>query len=82
MVEVSRRHHTLPRFYLERFAKDEQIGTIELPGKRRFRQSIRKAATANDFYLLGDPLHKSADAFEKLLAQLEGSAAEAFRVPV
>lgn len=76
---IARRHHTVPRFYLENFAGDGQIGTVVLPGDRRFVQSVRKASTTNDFYALGPPTVPGADDFEKVLAELEGEAARVIR---
>lgn len=75
----SRRHHTVPRFYLENFSAGGQIGTVVLPGERRFSQSLRKASTANDFYSVGPPSLDGADAFEKVLAELEGEAARVIK---
>lgn len=75
MATIARKHHTVPRFYLENFADNGQIGTVVLPGEKRFSQSLRKAATTNDFYSLGPPAESGADAFEKVLADLEGEAA-------
>jgi hypothetical protein len=75
VANISRRHHTVPRFYLENFARDGQVGTVVLPGDRRFQQSVRKASTSNDFYSLGSPTTEGADEFERVLARLEGMAA-------
>lgn len=75
MATISRRHHTVPRFYLENFAHNGQIGTVVLPGDKRFVQSLRKASTAKDFYSLGSPTVMGADEFEKILAELEGQTA-------
>jgi hypothetical protein len=73
--KTSRRHHTVPRFYLENFSRDGMIGTVVLPGDKRFPQSLRKASTSNDFYSLGPATLEGADEFERVLAQLEGEAA-------
>lgn len=79
MGNVARRHHTVPRFYLENFAGDGRIGTVILPGDRRFPQSTRRASTSTDFYLLGDPSGPDADAFERMLSTLEAKASVAIR---
>lgn len=79
MTNVPRRHHTVPRFYLEGFSLAGQVGTVELPGAKRFSQSARKASTVTDFYLLGDPAQPGASAFEESLSEVEGDAAAALR---
>lgn len=77
MGEVARRHHTVPQFYLKGFARGDQIATVGLPGDRRFVQSVRRAASENDFYTL--PGHTDgSDAFEKLLSEIEGRAKGVF----
>ncbi|HWJ65301.1 MAG TPA: DUF4238 domain-containing protein [Nocardioides sp.] len=76
-ANVAKRHHTVPQFYLRGFSYDDQIGTVLLPGDRRFKQSIRKAASENGFYTVeghsGGP-----DAIEKLMSKVEGAAAAVF----
>jgi hypothetical protein len=51
MAQIARGHHTVPRFYLDRFANDDQqIGVVQLPGDIRYRQSTRDASVVKDFY--------------------------------
>jgi Protein of unknown function (DUF4238) len=76
---LARRHHTVPKFYLRGFARDEQIATVGLPGNRRFVQSIGDAAVGKDFYSVEG--HEDGDDFiEKALSEIEGAAAAVFKV--
>lgn len=79
MADIARKHHTVPQFYLRGFAtEDRQIGTVQLPGSRRFVQSTRAASTRTDFYAL--PGHEDGqDVFEKGLSRMEGDAAAVIR---
>lgn len=72
MAERRRRHHTVPRFYLEGFAREGQIGTVELPGDRRFVQATRDATAITDFYTVRDEDGNPDDALEKVLSEVEG----------
>ena len=75
MAGVARRHHTVPRFYLRNFASSDQVGTVILPGEKRFSQSISNASIMTDFYSLGEPSTEGSDRFEKVLSVLENHAA-------
>lgn len=79
MADVSRKHHTVPQFYLKGFATgSRQIGTVQLPGTKRFVQSTSKASAHTDFYAV--PGHEEGpDAFEKGLSRMEGEAARLIR---
>lgn len=71
---VARRHHTVPKFYLREFADRDQVTTIQLPGERRFTQSIDDATVNRNFYLVED--HEDGpDVLERAFSALEGSAA-------
>jgi len=75
---VARRHHTVPRFYLEGFSTAGRIVTVELPGDRRFTSSTKDASVWTGFYdLPGHP--DGSDAFEKALSKIEDAAAAVFR---
>ncbi|MCP2267978.1 Protein of unknown function (DUF4238) [Actinokineospora diospyrosa] len=69
----------MPRFYLDAFARDGQIGTVELPGVKRFVQSVRYAATMNNFYSLDTPDPGDSDTFEAALGAFEGVVAPIIR---
>ena len=80
MRQLARLHHTVPRFYLDGFALQGQIGTVELPGDRRFTQSVKKASAINDFYTLPTADPQDADLFERSLGELETEAARVFKL--
>lgn len=75
---LSRLHHIVPRFYLDGFAEDRRIGTVRLPGNKRFVQSTKSASAVKDFYTISQASDES-DVFEKALAELEGDAAPVFK---
>lgn len=77
-MSVPKRHHTLPQFYLRGFSREDQISTVQLPGERRFKQSVRKAASETNFYSL-DGYEGGVDAFEKWLSGVEGHAADVIK---
>ncbi|WP_085104674.1 DUF4238 domain-containing protein [Mycobacterium paraense] len=79
LAQVSRSHHTVPRFYLDGFAKNRKIGTVRLPGDRRFIQSTKSASAQTDFYALPENLD-DPDLAEKALAEIEGEGAKALRL--
>lgn len=75
--QISRRHHTVPRFYLDGFASDRRIGTVRLPGKTRFVQSTLNASAHTDFYSIPNAVG-GPDVVERTLARLEGDTARVF----
>jgi hypothetical protein len=81
--KLKRRHHTVPRFYLERFADERgRLGRVELPGERRQTVMVGDATVEKDFYLIEFKSGAKSDALEDALGQIEGDAAEALRVVV
>ena len=80
-VPPARRHHTVPQFYLRGFADGETLRTIALPGRRRYKQSVRDASVETDFYALpGHP--EGDDVLERALSEVEGAAAAVLRLIV
>ena len=79
MKSTARRHHTVPRFYLQHFSHGGQLGTVLLPGRRRFLQSVNDATVVKDFYSIGSPSNSESDAFERVLSQLESEASSVIR---
>jgi hypothetical protein len=81
MGEVSKRHHTVPNFYLKGFASDNskpQIGVVSLSDGKRFVLPTKDATVQTNFYAL--PGHPDGDdVFEKELSNLEGDAATVVR---
>ncbi len=75
MADVAKLHHTVPQFYLRRFANEsERITTVKLPGEKRHTSRIKNTAAINRFYSIdGHP--DGADVFEKALGDLEGDTA-------
>jgi hypothetical protein len=78
MAQIARGHHTVPRFYLDRFTNDDQqIGVARLPGDIRYRQSTSDVSVVKDFYNIDD--RADPNAIENLIAEIEGDAAAVFR---
>lgn len=77
MSGVARRHHTVPRFYLDGFASRRRIGTVRLPGHARFVQSTLNATAQSDFYTIPDAVD-GTDRVERVLSKLESDAARVF----
>lgn len=78
--QLKRRHHTVPRFHLRRFANGrDQMTRVELPGDRRHLISVTDATVVKDFYLgeLADGTW--SDAVEDFLGAIEDDAAPAVR---
>ncbi|MEV7134882.1 DUF4238 domain-containing protein [Arthrobacter sp. NPDC093128] len=83
---VSKRHHTVPKFYLNGFgSKDSadstpQIGAAGRDGKRLIIPTTHATVRKNFYALDGHP--DGADVFEKDLSQLEGDAATVIKKAV
>ncbi|WP_395405745.1 DUF4238 domain-containing protein (plasmid) [Arthrobacter sp. UC242_113] len=81
---VSRRHHTVPNFYLKGFATAESkpmIGAVSLDDGKRRTISTRDATVRKNFYSLsGHP--DGDDVFEKDLSDLEGDASAVIKKTV
>jgi hypothetical protein len=69
-----RKHHLVPRFYLERWAEDGKIRATELDSKHTFATSPEKAARRTDFYRFEEGTYKSGSpiAWEAFLSVIEG----------
>jgi hypothetical protein len=79
-MPLSRRHHVLPRFYLERFANAIPVLTqVWLPGDRSHPISVNDATVINDYYNITDNDGAVDDFWERQFSVPEGAAAEAFR---
>ncbi|MGO4592131.1 DUF4238 domain-containing protein [Paenarthrobacter sp. 2TAF44] len=83
---VSKRHHTVPKFYLNGFgSKDSadstaQIGAAGRDGKRLVIPTTHATVQKNFYALTGHP--HGADVFEKDLSQLEGDASAVIKKAV
>ena len=76
-----RRHHLLPRFYLQRWAVEDRVRVIDLERNRNaYEPAPEQAAIETDFYRLPDADGVSPVYWEAWLSQVEGHAASAFQV--
>lgn len=79
-VQISRRHHILPRFYLERFASEAgQLTQVWLPGDRSHLISVNDATVETDFYSISTHDGSLDDFWERQFSVTEGLAQAAFR---
>lgn len=75
-----RRHHYVPRFYLERFTDQKQrLSVYDRRSGRSFTTGTRDIAVATDFYRLPDDLGLPPEFLEQLFAAHEGVAADTVR---
>jgi hypothetical protein len=78
--KTKRHHHTVPRFYLNRFADEtKHVVRVALPGDERRSISTTDAAVIKDFYLVQLPDGSWSDAVEDMLGDLENKAAPALQ---
>lgn len=83
---ISKRHHTVPKFYLNGFGAKEgtdstpQIGAAGRDGKRLVIPTTHATVRTNFYALPGHP--DGADVFEKDLSDLEGDASAVIRKAV
>jgi hypothetical protein len=70
MVQVTRRQHYVPVFYLRRFSKDEKIWVFDKQESKKFETSIDNVAVENYFYC-----DETQQEIEQLLAHIEGFVA-------
>jgi len=73
-----RRHHVVPRFYLEGFAKNRLLRVVDLPGDNRFTQRVTSATVENDYYTV-ESHPEGGDVFEWALGRIEAEASQVFR---
>jgi hypothetical protein len=76
---VGKRHHLLPKFYLERFARGDRIAVIDPRTHARRVTPIRDTATERDFYTFVNTEGQLDGRLEQLLSQIERDAARAIR---
>ncbi|MEV5186174.1 DUF4238 domain-containing protein [Streptomyces werraensis] len=74
-----RRHHTVPRLLLRRFADGEQIMRVPLDGGERRLVGIADVTVRRDFYSMLDENGQLDDTLEDLLGKLENEAAKVIR---
>lgn len=74
----SKRHHFVPRAYLERFAEAGQVQVRHRDGNS-YRANCVNVAVECGFYDVRDTSGDKSGAVEELLAEMEGAAVEALR---
>ncbi|MFJ3359549.1 DUF4238 domain-containing protein [Streptomyces anthocyanicus] len=74
-----RRHHTVPRLLLRRFADGEQIMRVPLDGGERRLVGVADVTVHRDFYSMRDENGQLDDTVEDLLSKLEDKAARVIR---
>ena len=74
---LKRRHHVVPRFYLERFAADGALGVLNTDTGKLRTTGTRDAAVIKNFYMIYDKDVGAHDILETdfLAENVEGPAA-------
>jgi hypothetical protein len=72
-----RRHHLVPRFYIDRWAVDGRVRVVDLlRGRNAYELSPAQAALETDFYRLDEPDDDTSPVYwEAWLSEVEGKAA-------
>ncbi|MFF5147814.1 DUF4238 domain-containing protein [Streptomyces sp. NPDC013157] len=78
-AKLKRRHHTVPRLLLRRFADGERLVRVPLDGSEPRLCGIADVTVHRDFYSMRDASGELDDTVEDLLAELEGKAAKVIR---
>lgn len=73
--KAPRRHHTVPKFYLRRFAKNNQVRVRSRDLTRSFITSVENASVRSHYYTLDVSDGERSTAVEKMLSEVEGRAA-------
>lgn len=69
---IARKHHILPRKYLERFSKDNRIWVLDFETKKQNNLRLEEAAVIKDFYTVKTLNSQEDDLIEqKFLAKIE-----------
>lgn len=79
--EEPRKHHLVPRFYLQRWAQDGQLRVTDLETRASFLSSPATAGRRTDFYRFEDGARSRGTAidWEVFLSGMEGKIAATFR---
>ncbi|WP_179276444.1 DUF4238 domain-containing protein [Rhodococcus sp. 14-1411-2a] len=79
MPTIVRNQHTVPRFYLNKFANaQKQIGVVKLPGLIRMTRSTKSTTVARDFYNVEHDT-QPVDFFEREFGRIEDATAKIFQ---
>jgi hypothetical protein len=76
-VNAPRRHHTVPRFYLKRFAKGDKIVAVHRATNRTLEMTTKNASVRTDFYTVEGLGEERRYAVEEFLSRFEDDAAPA-----
>jgi len=75
---IARKHHILPRKYLERFSKDNRIWVLDFETKKQNNLHLEDAAVIKDFYTVKTINSQEDDLIEqKFLSDIEGKCDQA-----
>ncbi|MBO1334390.1 DUF4238 domain-containing protein [Streptomyces sp. VRA16 Mangrove soil] len=80
--KLKRRHHTVPRLLLRRFADGKRLLPVPLDGDAQRLVGIADVTVHNDFYSMRGENGQLDDSVESLLAELEGKSAAVIRKAV
>jgi hypothetical protein len=76
----SKRHHVVPRMYIERWADENgRVHVADLAQRKSYLASIGDVPVLNEFYTLEAEDGSKSDAFENVLSDVEGKAASVFQ---
>ena len=76
-----RKHHVVPRFYLDRWAEDGRVTVTDLDNRKSHSVDPKNALIENDFYRVPAGTTVGSDSpviWEAWLSKVEGNAAKAF----
>lgn len=74
MPAPAKKHHYVPQFYLRKFAENEQVATVRLPGDRRYVSSVIDTGSENRFHTVRQHTD-NPEILEDAFAELEDDAA-------
>ncbi|MCX4608693.1 DUF4238 domain-containing protein [Streptomyces mirabilis] len=77
--KLKRRHHTVPRLLLRRFADGERLVRVPLDGGEPMLVGVGDVTVRRDFYSMRTEDGQLDDTVENLLSDLEGQAAPVIR---
>ena len=80
--KLKRRHHTVPRLLLRRFADGKRLMRVPLDGGVKRLVGIADVTVHSDFYSMRDEKGQLDDTVENLLAELEDKAALVIRTVI
>ena len=79
MGNIPRRHHFLPKSYLDGFAKDEKVWVYDRTKNEFRRQGPKNTAVIRDFYVFENVSGNCDYGLEKYFSQIEGKAKATIR---